>query len=291
MDKPEILVVEDEPDARSIIANELQGQGARVLLAENDSEALDLFYRHASSIDAVVTDMRLRSKRKDDHSGGELGKKLKQIAPRLPLYCNSAIDVYKEFPFFEKYFIKGSASKREDIYQNIPDIVQSAAAYENTRFAEIPESLVRLKQKYQISDVDFFELIGSRRLPELERTALLLFHKALEQAEGSELGENPPPQTEIAEISFVRPGTKEAEGIPLRKAVPIVVERTGDIWVAELFGFPLIYTYAEDRQEAILNLLNILLEYKAASKSDFASGARGGSDHIRFSSFLKLLFE
>lgn len=46
MDKPEILVVEDEDDARAIIANELQGQGARVLLAANDTEALDMFYRH-----------------------------------------------------------------------------------------------------------------------------------------------------------------------------------------------------------------------------------------------------
>lgn len=224
--------------------------------------------------------MRLRGKRRQDHSGGDLGKRLKQMAPRLPIFCNSAIDVRKEFPFFEKYFIKGSSSAHDDIYQNIPNIVQSAAAYENIRFAEVPEFLVQLKNKYQISDADFFELIGSRRLPELERTALLLFHRALEEAEGSTLDEVRSSDAGSAEVFFVQPGSREAQGLQLKKAVPIVIERTADVWVAELFGFPLIYTYAEEREDAIHNLLHILHEYRGTVAEQFSLGTHA-SDYIR----------
>lgn len=290
VEKPEILVVEDEEDARTIIANELQGQGARVLLAEDDAQGLEVFYRHASSIDAVVTDMRLRSKRRDDHSGARLGEKIKQLAPRLPVYCNSAIDLRAKFPFFEQYFIKGSEAKGDDIYQNISAIVEAAAAYENSRFAEVPESLVRLKAKYQITDSDFSELVGSRRLLELERTALLLFHKAVDQAEAIAVGESPSAEPVSTEISFVQPGDREARDLPLKKAIPIVIEKTADIWIAELFGFPLIYTYADERDEAIRNLLNILLEYSKNVTSEASLPGRSGSDHIRFAGFLKLLF-
>jgi CheY-like chemotaxis protein len=294
MDKPEILVVEDDSEARDILANELQAKGARIQLAANEQEALDLFYKRASSIDAVVTDMRLRGERKSDRSGGELGLKLKRIAPNLPVYCNSAIDVREQFPFFDAYFVKGSIGRPEfDIFENLPNIVERAASYESARFSEIPEALINLKAKYRISDVDFFELVGSRRLLELERTALLLFHRALERAEEANLGEeaNQPP-LENVEIFLVEPSAAEAASIPLKKAVPFVISANGDIWIAELFGFPLIYSYAESKSAAIQHLLALLFDYyKEESKSATADKTTPTYlDHIKFSKFLRLLF-
>jgi CheY-like chemotaxis protein len=296
MDKPEILVVEDEPEARDILANELQARGARIQIAADEREALDLFYKRASSIDAVVTDMRLHGERKSDRSGGELGKKLKRIAPNLPVYCNSAIDVREQFPFFDAYFIKGSFGRPEnDIFENLNNIVEQAANYENTRFSEIPEALVNLKIKYRITDPDFLELIGSRRLLELERTALLLFHQALERAEGVTLGDAadqaPFPN---AEICLIEPGSPMAADTPIRKAVPFVVSLDEGVWIAELFGFPLIYSYAESRKAAIQHLLALLSDYY---REEFTEQSKGGVvakaayvDHIKFSTFLRLLF-
>jgi CheY-like chemotaxis protein len=52
-----ILVVDDEPDWRSIIADWFIREGSRVLLAEDGAEALKLI--HTNKIDAVVSDVRM----------------------------------------------------------------------------------------------------------------------------------------------------------------------------------------------------------------------------------------
>jgi two-component system chemotaxis response regulator CheY len=52
-----ILVVDDEPDWRSIIADWLRREGSCVLLAEDGAEALKLI--HTNKIDAVVSDVRM----------------------------------------------------------------------------------------------------------------------------------------------------------------------------------------------------------------------------------------
>jgi CheY-like chemotaxis protein len=148
MEKAEILVVENEERILESLANEFRIKGVRVITARNDEEGLRAFYRYASSISTVITDMRLRSSRRDDHSGGEFAKRLKDIAPNLPVYCFSAIDVRQKFPYFERYFIKGAFGKN-DIFSNIPSIIEKAVGYENARFASVPESLVRLKKKYE----------------------------------------------------------------------------------------------------------------------------------------------
>jgi CheY-like chemotaxis protein len=52
-----ILVAEDEPMVRSLIARALSEVGHRVLAAENGEQALDLAERHDGTIDLLVSDV------------------------------------------------------------------------------------------------------------------------------------------------------------------------------------------------------------------------------------------
>jgi CheY-like chemotaxis protein len=292
MDRPEILLIEDELPLRGIYADELQASGAFVRLASDDEQGLDAFRQYVSSISAVITDMRLRSDSDEDHSGGEMAQKIRKMAPDLPIYCNSAIDVEKLFPsVFDGYYTKGS----REIYKKFPEIVRRALSYENERFKSFPENLKALKDKYRISDVDFFDLVGNWRIPDLERAALLLFHESALIAESRHAGGGVPALSgsdQEKTIVFVSSDYAEwMKEFNIQRPIPIVLERTEDVWVAELFGFPLIYTYADDKEEAIQYLLKLLLDYK----QQMTSGARMSSDgrnidYIRFAAFLNVLF-
>lgn len=52
-----VLVVDDEPDWRTIIADWFGREGSHVLIAENGAEALNLI--HANHVDVVVSDVRM----------------------------------------------------------------------------------------------------------------------------------------------------------------------------------------------------------------------------------------
>lgn len=54
-----ILLVEDEPAIRQLMAGALKSRGYRVLEARHGQEALALFPEHDAVIDLVVTDVRM----------------------------------------------------------------------------------------------------------------------------------------------------------------------------------------------------------------------------------------
>ena len=52
-----ILVVEDQPEVRSVVHNALSRHGYRVLMATNGSEAVDIAMAHGDRIDLLITDV------------------------------------------------------------------------------------------------------------------------------------------------------------------------------------------------------------------------------------------
>ena len=68
-----ILVVDDEPDIRNMISDELTYEGYHCLKAESGNEALKIFTQ-TPSIDAIVTDIRM-----SNGGGDELLKTIKNI--------------------------------------------------------------------------------------------------------------------------------------------------------------------------------------------------------------------
>jgi CheY-like chemotaxis protein len=101
-DKPAeaILLVEDEPSIRGLMATVLQGAGYRVVQARNGSEALEKF---DSTIDLLITDMRL-----PHMNGHEVIEQLRQRRHSLKVLSISAYDLGHtadpNIPFLAKPF-------------------------------------------------------------------------------------------------------------------------------------------------------------------------------------------
>jgi CheY-like chemotaxis protein len=83
-----LLLVDDEPELRSLIEEILRGQGYRVLTAADGHEALALAARHPGPIDLLVTDVMMIPMR-----GPELAARLTAVRPALKvLFISGSFD-------------------------------------------------------------------------------------------------------------------------------------------------------------------------------------------------------
>jgi len=71
-----ILVVEDDPSQREMLADFLRDQGAEVCEADSGAKALELFDQH--SLDVIVTDLRMPG-----IDGQDLLQAIQQINPEI----------------------------------------------------------------------------------------------------------------------------------------------------------------------------------------------------------------
>ena len=103
-----VLVVDDEEGLRSIVCRTLQNEGYGTLEAAHGAEALEVMDKARSPVDLVVTDMVMPGM-----DGRELGRRLTQRWPTLPILYISAYDVNDIFrrgsprtsaPFLQKPF-------------------------------------------------------------------------------------------------------------------------------------------------------------------------------------------
>lgn len=103
-----VLVVDDEPGVRDLVCRTLQDGGYRTVEAAHGGEALELVEAGSEPIDLVVTDIVMPGM-----DGRELGRRLAQTNPALPVLYISAYDVNDIFrrgsptssaPFLQKPF-------------------------------------------------------------------------------------------------------------------------------------------------------------------------------------------
>lgn len=73
-----ILLVEDEPAIRQLMARVLVSEGFRVLEARHGLEAADVFRDHGDAIDLLITDVRMPFV-----SGTDLIDELRRLRPSL----------------------------------------------------------------------------------------------------------------------------------------------------------------------------------------------------------------
>ncbi len=83
-----ILVVEDEPTVRRLMARVLERDGFRVRTAASGREALDHWGDHAGVVDLVLTDVVMPG----GVSGTQLGRELRNRHPNLPIVYTSGYD-------------------------------------------------------------------------------------------------------------------------------------------------------------------------------------------------------
>ena len=82
-----VLVVDGEPAIRSLAENVLARAGMKVLTAENEKTALELFRKEGAGISAAVVDLQTPSM-----AGIETCKKLREISPEFPIILTSGLD-------------------------------------------------------------------------------------------------------------------------------------------------------------------------------------------------------
>jgi CheY-like chemotaxis protein len=79
--KSDILVVDDDPQVRSIVRLGLENSGFNVWVAANGTEAIDLFRAHGSSIAAVLMDICMPGL-----NGLATAEALRKLDPKVP-FC------------------------------------------------------------------------------------------------------------------------------------------------------------------------------------------------------------
>ena len=103
-----VLVVDDEQWVRDLVCRVLRDEGYRTLEAAHGGEALELVEAGTERVDLVVTDVVMPGM-----DGRELGRRLAQSRPTLPILYISAYDVNDIFrrgsprssaPFLQKPF-------------------------------------------------------------------------------------------------------------------------------------------------------------------------------------------
>lgn len=118
-----VLVVDDEEGLRDLLCRTLQAEGYHTLEARHGGEALEVMATTAEPVDLVVTDVVMPGM-----DGGELGRRLSQRWPDLPVLYISAYDVNDIFrrgsprtsaPFLQKPFpLEGLVTTVRDLIAN-----------------------------------------------------------------------------------------------------------------------------------------------------------------------------
>ena len=109
---PAVLVVEDDPDVRAVLALLLAQEGYSVLEAPTGREALRLVCKHPALVDVVLLDLGL-----PDFGGIELCDRLRELHPRLPVVvCSGQLDLPRVVRLRElgfRHFFRKPASPEE----------------------------------------------------------------------------------------------------------------------------------------------------------------------------------
>ena len=261
-----------------------------MLSAANANDAYKLYRHRAFEISALITDIRLEDESDHDISGIDLARNISEVDPDLPLYGVTAFARPVGEDVLDLVLTKSvDESDPMSIYRHIPDIIQKASDYDEGRFVDVPESLVSLKQKYQISAEDFERLISSWRVADLGRVAFLTWHDSQNDHAGD--GEASPDNKRDRGIKFVKRGTTVGKKGELHCDVAIVTREIPGGAIAELYGMPLIYAYSDTADEAVEGLLEHLFECYETMGNPDEFNTSNLLDVVRFRAFINKLFD
>jgi CheY-like chemotaxis protein len=249
---PTALVVEDQVRSLAIRSDLLREHGFTPIGVRSAAEAIRE-YRASPGIDIVLTDVNLVEARRDDKSGVQLARDIRDLNEYVPIIGISAAFAEHQLPkddwsAFDYFYPKGKSAP-EKILERIEDWRKLAVNYRRKRLQWANEQLRRLRDKYQVSSLDFSTL---RLLVPSDRNEHGQDHQSIDtvlRLAGYRL--------KLIEAGAKRP--RLGRGVAKVEA-PIMVwlKGHGDAVIAEIYGHPELYSYGKNEDEAIRQLLILM---------------------------------
>lgn len=247
--RPTALLVEDDPDALKYRSKLLEASGFMALGVSGPDEALREF-RAVPAIDLVLTDIHLKPKIRRDMSGLRVAKEIRRIDKKIPIVGYSAFfsegDLPKhELKIFDQYFPKGAG--HDKILADVGVWKDLAEAYRTARSQWAASKLAEFRQQFPVGKSEFSLL--RRLVPDQTADA--------EEDSIDDILRKAGFRLRLIEPGTRRPRVDAGEG-KMISPVAVWLRTEAKAVVAEVYGYPELYSYGDDDEEAIRNILLLM---------------------------------
>ena len=282
------FLIEDRMDVLTTTSDLLKENGFRVISADGFDKAYNIFRRKASEINVVITDCRLDEEDDENEDGLKLARFIKKASPKTPVIGVSAYDKFKKgYRYFDLFYEKGEPEEENDFFTNIPRIAEKINEFQKEENTKTPKLLLDIKRKYHITNSDFRTLVQNRHLTPSVEKALLAAH-VHSDTHSMELSTDDEVQKKYPVVISPEDGAKRS--FDINTPFIAIMTQYDEFSMAELYGFPMIYTYGENENIARTELIELLKEYHE-ELNETESDLNNTPDVVRFSLYLKELFK
>jgi CheY-like chemotaxis protein len=277
------LLVEDLPDIKKTTSEMLRKDGFNIISAGNLIDAKKIFQRRASQINIVIADCRLDEGDPSNIDGKKVASYIKKLNPDLPVVGVSA-HKQVDTSMFDVYYRKGGVSGPKNFFDNIDAIKSLAEKYRQRHQKDLPSALIKIKNKYNIDDNDFRTLVQHHQLtPSIEKSLLAIYKSSCLASELEKKG------LKKQEVNLISPDDPNMRSYNFRNPFICVASFYKDFVIAELYGFPMIYTYGDTYESALADLVNLLKDYFEELHHN-KQEAKNDPDVVRFYCYLMEIF-
>jgi CheY-like chemotaxis protein len=277
---PLMLLVDDDGASLQQRRAMYDDVGFATLAVEDEYQAIREFIA-SPGVDVVITDIRLHAKMPLDKSGVKLARQLKAINPDLPIVGYSAAFAENELTdeersLFTSFHARGNATPRE-IVKNVLFWKEIAIAAAGKRLAEAQTRLQRYREKYGQTSPEFsiMRFLVPNRLVHTDGD-ISSVEDVLRRA-GFEL--------RLINRGTERPTVTDSVA-HLQSPLMLWLRRDGEVTISEVYGFSEFYSYGDNEEEAIANVLRLMDGFHRDFESEKADGTR----NLQIAQFLNSIF-
>lgn len=263
---PTILFIEDDKEIREFEKKNLEKYGCNVLDCDNSIEAIKTFML-TPGVSLVLTDIDLKSnseRRKGllDKSGIHIAQFIRNIERNVPIIGYSGCWSSDQLSNTEKsYFsetIDKSILKLSELRNFTKSVVDKATNYAKLSVEYFEELANDFVQKNLLDESDLYEFLKI-----VSKSGLNPILQAKEEF-----------QKGILCFRVVKPTESNAL---IDSILLLIVKEENQSYHVEIYGFPELYSYAENLDDAVHELLLLMKEFanelSVISKDSFAGPA------------------
>jgi len=281
------LVVEDNEGTRRSFSDLLRASGVTPVVA-GDLKSAIREVKGSPGFHLILADINLDPTNPRDKSGIVLARHIRHLDKSIPIvgYSSAVAEgqlSQEELAMFTDYYGKGAGSGAAQKTQRIEGWKTLAENYRATREQRAREQLRDLRERYPASQSEFSTL----------RFLIPTKSGSVEGGMTEELLRAAGYRIRIVERGALRPLIDETSA---RIAAPIMfwLRDDADAMVAEVYGYPELYSYGENEEDAIQSVLLLMdgffqdfRDEKQLSESystkrlrDFIDSVFGGRDAV-----------